>query len=460
MTAQEIQKIVLKMRDFYHSGATRGYEFRIKQLETLEKGVKAYEKAFCDALKKDLNKAPQETYLTEIGMILEEIRCHKRHLKRWMRRKILSFSPAHFPCIGYDEPEPYGTALIVSPWNYPLNLCLIPLAGAISGGNCAVIKPSAYAPETSHVLKKMVEEFFAPDYICVIEGGRQENTALFEQPFDYIFFTGSPSVGQIVMEKAAAHLTPVTLELGGKSPVVIDSSADLELAARKIAFGKVLNAGQTCIEPDYLLIPPDLEKPFIHYFNQAIHEFFPGGNFDDMPHIVNRKHFDRLCGLMGSGEIALGGKTNPETLFIEPTILRNVTPDSPVMSEEIFGPILPVLTYNTRQEAVQMILSRPRPLAFYLFARDKSVWDFYLQRISFGGGAINDVISHVSSSKMPFGGVGASGMGSYHGKKSFETFTHRRSVLKTNSHLDMPLRYHPYTPVKERLARLYLGHEK
>ena len=394
--------------------------------------------------------------MCETGMVLEEIRCHLRHLCGWMRERTVPTPIAQFPARSFVSPEPYGVALIIAPWNYPIQLCLSPLVGAISGGNCAVLKPSAYAPATSAALAKIIARTFAPQYIAVVEGGRAENSTLLEQKFDTIFFTGSVAVGKVVMEAAARHLTPVTLELGGKSPVIVDETADLKLAARRIAFGKVLNAGQTCVEPDYLFIHRRVKAAFVQEYRQALQEFFPGGSMAEMPVIVSEKHFARVMRLLEGQRAVVGGTFDAATRFVAPTLLDDVRPDSPIMQEEIFGPILPMLEYDALDEVISFIRGREKPLALYLFTKDQQTERRILDTCSFGGGCINDTIIHLATTHMPFGGVGASGMGSYHGKKSFETFTHMRSIVKKSMLLDLPMRYHPYSDGKLRIVKRFM----
>jgi aldehyde dehydrogenase (NAD+) len=363
---------------------------------------------------------------------------------------------AQFHAKSFVMPEPYGVALIISPWNYPLQLSLAPLVGAISAGNCALIKPSAYTPATSHAIAELIASVFAPEYIAVVEGGRKENNTLFSQKFDNIFFTGSMDVGRIVMKAASEHLTPVTLELGGKSPVIVDQTANLKLAARRIAFGKILNAGQTCVAPDYLLIHEDLRDAFITHLRNALDAFFPDGDMSDLPVIVNEKHYQRVIGLMAGETIAIGGQTDAARRFIAPTVLIDVSPDAPVMQEEIFGPVLPVLTYSHLDDAIDFINARSKPLALYVFTDDKPVADAVLSRTSSGGACWNDTIIHLATPHMGFGGVGDSGMGSYHGKLSFDTFTHFKSIVKKSNFIDLPMRYRPYTDQKYNLVRRFL----
>lgn len=451
-----IETIVAKQREFFYTGATQPLAFRMDALKKLQNAIRQNERKLYDALKADLNKSEMESYMTEIGMVLDELRHHIKHLPRWIKYKPVRTPMAQFHAKSFVIPEPYGVALIISPWNYPLQLCLEPLVGAISAGNCAVIKPSAYAPATSHAIAEIIGAIFPKEYLAVIEGGRQENNALLSQKFDYIFFTGSMDVGHVVMEAAAKHLTPVTLELGGKSPVIVDKTANLKLAARRIAFGKVLNAGQTCVEPDYMLIHKDVRDAFIEQFRAALKMFFPDGDMKNMPVIINEKHYKRVCGLMEGEKAVIGGGKDDARRFIEPTVLIDVKPDSPVMGEEIFGPVLPVLTYDKLDEAIQFINERKKPLALYVFTDDKQVADTVLKRTSSGGGCWNDTIIHLATPHMGFGGVGDSGMGSYHGKLSFDTFTHYKSIVKKSNFIDLPMRYHPYSDQKLGMIKKFL----
>ena len=456
MNASEIQAIVQRQREYFASGATKPVERRLEMLRRLEETIRLREDDINAALKADLNKPAMESYMTETGMVLSEIAFLRKHTAAWARPTRVPTPMAQFPARSFILKEPYGVALIMSPWNYPVQLTLEPLAGAVAAGNCAVVKPSAYAPRTSHILAELIAAVFPPEYVTVVKGGRAENSALLEEKFDYIFFTGSVSVGKLVMEKAARHLTPVSLELGGKSPVLIDETANIPLTARRVAFGKCLNAGQTCVAPDYVLIHRSVKEAFLSEYRKAVASFFPGGDYSDMPVIVNDKHFQRLMGLMEGETAALGGVADPQRRFIPPTVLDEVGWDAPVMQEEIFGPILPVLTYTDLEEAMDAIARRPKPLALYLFARSAAVERRVLGRLSFGGGCVNDTIIHLATSRMGFGGVGNSGMGSYHGKRSFMTFSHEKSIVKKSTLLDLPMRYHPYTKTQERLVRMFL----
>lgn len=451
-----ISQIVQSQREYFLSGDTRSYEFRAEALRKLKESVIKNEKELTDALKSDLNKSPMESYLTEIGIVLDEISFHQKHLKKWMKRKRVKSYIGQLPGKCFIAPEPYGVVLIMSPWNYPVNLCFEPLIGAISGGNCAVIKPSAYAPATSYAIAKLISETFPKEYITVIEGGRQQNAQLLEEKFDYIFFTGSVEVGKVVMEAASKHLTPVTLELGGKSPVIVDETANIKLAAKRIAFGKVINAGQTCVEPDYLFIHETKKEEFVEEFKKALKEFFPDGDMSDMCTIISDKHYARVKKLMEGEKIILGGGSDDSRRFIEPTLLDGITFESPIMQEEIFGPLLPIITYKDLDECIRFIQSRPRPLALYIFTESKANSERILSTCSFGGGCINDAIMHIVTPYMPFGGVGYSGMGDYHGKKSFDTFTHYRSILSQSTRMDVNLRYMPYDDKKLRLLKKVL----
>ncbi len=427
----DIQELVRAQRAYFLSGATRPYAFRMEQLKKLQRALQTNEKLLEQAMYQDFRKAPMEVYMCETGMVLEEVRFHLKHLKGWMRERAVPTPLAQFHAKSFVSPEPYGVALIISPWNYPVQLCLSPLVGAISGGNCAIVKPSAYAPATSAAIVKLIAETFDPRYIAAVEGGRAENSALLSQRFD-------------------------TLELGGKSPVIVDKTADVKLAARRIAFGKVLNAGQTCVEPDYLLIEKSVKPAFIEAYRQALHEFFPDGSMDEMPVIVSEKHFARVTALLEGQTAVVGGEFDEKTRFVAPTLLDGVSPDSPVMQEEIFGPILPMLEFDRLDEAINFIRSREKPLALYLFTSDKAAERRVLDTCSFGGGCINDTIIHLATTHMPFGGVGNSGMGSYHGKKSFDTFTHARSIVKKSTWLDLPMRYHPYSEKKLGIIKRFM----
>ncbi len=451
-----IKEIVSRQRKYFYTEETRSVAYRRTALKKLQAAIMRDENKILEALKKDLNKTDFEGYMTEVGMVLDELRYAIRHIKKWSRNKHVPTPLSQFHAKSFIVPEPYGVALILSPWNYPFQLCIEPLVGAIAAGNCAVVKPSNYAPNVSHVIAELIASCFGSEYIAVVEGGREQNTELLKEKFDYIFFTGSPEVGKLVMEAASKNLTPVSLELGGKSPCIVDQTADLKCAAKRVAFGKFLNAGQTCVAPDYLMVHRSVKDKFIDLVKAAVMEFFPNGGYADMPVIINDKHFNRLLGLIRGEKILLGGGSDPRRRFIEPTLLDDITFDSPVMQEEIFGPILPVMTFDRIDQVISSINTGPRPLALYLFTGDKAIENRVLKSISFGGGCINDTIIHVATSHMGFGGVGNSGMGKYHGKYSFDTFSHYKGIVKKYTWIDLPMRYHPYTKKNFKLVRFFL----
>ena len=454
----DIQALISSQRQYFHTGATLPLPVRRSALQALEQAIQACQRDISAALAADLNKSPAESYMCEIGMTLSELHFVQRHFTRWAQDRRVPTPLSQFHAKSFTVCDPYGVVLIMSPWNYPFLLTMEPLIGAIAAGNCCVVKPSAYSPATSAVIAKILSQCFPPEYVSVVEGGRLENQALLEQKFDYIFFTGSVAVGKEVMAKASVHLTPVTLELGGKSPCVVDRSAKLDLAAKRLVFGKLLNCGQTCVAPDYVLIDKERKDAFLTAVKKWMSAMYGSDPLDNQGYVrmINRKHFDRVMGLIEPEKVVYGGKGNPDTLKIQPTILDKVSPEDPVMQEEIFGPVLPILTYNSLDEAVEFINSRPHPLALYLFSEDKAVQERFLRRVPFGGGCINDTIIHLASSRLAFGGVGDSGMGSYHGKKSFETFSRRKSIVKKSTWLDLPLRYAPYSQKQEKLLRFFL----
>lgn len=456
-----IEELVKCQKDYFETGATRSLASRQEALARLKWGIKKYEKEIQEALKKDLGKSPFESYMTEIGMTVSEISYIQKHLPGWMKPRRRPTPVMHFPSSSFTVAEPYGTVLIMAPWNYPFMLCVEPLAGALAAGNCCILKPANYAAATSAVLKKLAEELFRPEHVAVVEGGRAENTALLEQKFDYIFFTGSRRVGQLVMEKAARHLTPVSLELGGKSPCIVDETANLKLAAKRIVFGKYLNAGQTCVAPDYLLVQEGVKDQLLSWIQHYIRKMYGENPLENenYPKIINDAHFMRLRGLMEGQDVSIGGQSDRETLKIAPAVLPHVSLKDPVMQEEIFGPILPVLSFGALEEAVRIqkqVLNGAKPLALYLFTGKKDRERKILSEISFGGGCINDTIVHLATPHLGFGGVGDSGMGSYHGKDSFETFSHRKSILKKSVRLDLPVRYQPAGERKLKLLRRFL----
>ena len=454
----DIQALVLAQRAHFQTGATLPLSARRAALKALHQAIQERERDITAALAADLNKSPAESYMCEIGMTLSELRYAEKHLGRWMRDRHVPTPLSQFHAKSFTVCDPYGVVLIMSPWNYPFMLTMDPPIGAIAAGNCCVVKPSAYSPATSAVIQEILSQCFPTEYVAVVEGGRAENQALLEQKFDYIFFTGSVAVGKEVMTKAAAHLTPVTLELGGKSPCVVDRSAKLDLAAKRLVFGKLLNCGQTCVAPDYVLIDKAVKDAFITSLKKWMTAMYGSDPLDNQGYVrmINQKHFDRVMGLIDQDKVVYGGKGDPETRKIQPTILDGVSPEDPVMQEEIFGPLLPILTYDTIQQAQDFINSRPHPLALYLFSEDKAVQERFLRRVPFGGGCINDTIIHLATSRMGFGGVGDSGMGSYHGKESFNTFSRRKSIVKKSTWLDLSLRYAPYSPKQEKMLRFFL----
>ena len=453
-----IEQIVDAQRKFFATNKTFDIKFRLEALDKLKASVKKHETDLLEAIHKDLGKSATESYMCEVGLLLEKITYTRKHLRSWTRTRRKCTPLTNFHAKSMIVQEPYGVLLIMSPWNYPVLLTLEPLIGAIAAGNCAVVKPSAYSPKTSAVMQKLISETFDPEYVAVVTGGRAENADLLEQKFDYIFFTGGVTIGKLVMEKASKHLTPVTLELGGKSPCIIDNTANLRIAARRITFGKFLNCGQTCIAPDYVLVEKSVHDEFIKLLKEETIKMYGEDIFanKDYGKMVNQKHFDRVSGLIAKEKVVYGGRLKAETLQIEPTILDNVTPDDAVMQEEIFGPVLPIITVADTNEAADFIRNRPKPLALYLFTSDRKVEKKFLREVPFGGGCVNDTIIHIATNNLPFGGVGNSGMGSYHGKKTFETFSHAKSVVKKYTWLDISMRYQPYANWKDKLIRMFL----
>lgn len=458
MTEQEIKNILQQQNHFFSSGKTIPAEFRLKQLESLKEAMIRHEADLAAALKEDLGKSRMESYMCEIGLTLSELTWMQKHLRNLMRSKRVSTPVAQFAAKSFRSPSPYGTVLIMSPWNYPVLLTLDPLIDAIAAGNTAVVKPSAYAPCTFNVMKTMIEECFPAHYVAVVDGGRAENQALLQQRFDMIFFTGGKTVGREVLRHAAEYLTPVTLELGGKSPCIVDSTAKIRLAAKRIVFGKYLNCGQTCVAPDYILCDKRIRDELITAILAEIEKQFGKEPLKNPNYgkIINEKHFERILGLINGEKLVYGGQSEPESLRIAPTVLNNITWDDAVMGEEIFGPLLPILTFDTLDEALDTVESHPHPLALYFFSEDKAAQKKVLDTCRFGGGCINDTIIHLATSDMPFGGVGESGMGSYHGRVGFETFSHYRSIVDKKTWMDLPIRYQKYTGLKEKMMRMFL----
>ncbi len=442
---ERIEEIVLKQRAFYATGITRDVKWRKEQLKLFKQGLKKWEKHICEALWKDLHKSYEEAYLTELGLVYGEIDEAISKVEKWARRKCKPTAMAVLPSSSYIVREPLGCTLILSPWNYPVQLLLNPLVGAIGAGCTALLKPSPYVPNVSKALEDFITDTFKEDYVGIVQGNRIVNGEIFKHRFDLVFLTGSPSLGRIAMEAQSKYLTPMVLELGGKSPCIVDKDANLKLAARRIAWGKCLNSGQTCIAPDYLFIHEDIKDAFVEAFKKELCTLYPDGTeqSDKYVHIVKESAFDRIESYLKDGKILVGGHHDKERLWIEPTLLGDVSPEAPVMQEEIFGPIFPVMTFKERSEVVDFVNSREKPLAFYYFGNASDGWDM-IGRTTSGGACINDTIMHIANSYVPFGGVGNSGMGNYHSERSFLAFSHERSVIKTPKWIDLPLRYMPY----------------
>jgi aldehyde dehydrogenase (NAD+) len=451
-----IPRILEAQRTFFATRATRAVPFRLEALEKLERAVLAHERRLTDALYADFRKSPFEAYVTEISMVLAELRLHRKRLRAWARPVRVPGTLANFPSASAIQREPYGVALIIAPWNYPLQLLMNPLVGALSAGNCAVLKPAEFATHTSAAIAELIAETFPPEYVTAVPGGRAVGEALLEERFDTIFFTGSPALGRIVMEKAARHLTPVCLELGGKSPCIVDADANLPVAARRIAWGKFLNAGQTCVAPDYLLVHQDVKKPFLELLKKAITTMYGEAprRSPDYPRIINDQHLAHLLRLLAGQKVSFGGEVAEAERYVGPTLVEGMGLDDPIMQEEIFGPLLPILTFATLEEAVSQVNARPKPLALYYFSESRDRQDLVLARTSSGGACINDTLIHLANPHLPFGGVGNSGQGAYHGWHSYDTFSHRRAVLRKPTWLDLPLRYAPYLGKMGMVKRL------
>ena len=459
MTSEQISNLLQKQRTFYKSGVTIPVDFRIAQLKKLYATVKKYEIEVNDALKTDLGKSHYEGFMCESGLVLSEISYMIRHTRKFARRKTVYTPLAQLASNSFKQPVPYGNTLIMSPWNYPFLLTIDPLADAIAAGNTAIVKPSAYSPATSKVIEKIISECFAPEYVAVVTGGRAENAALLEQKFDFVFFTGSQAVGKEVLRHTAEHLVPAVLELGGKSPCIVDASANIKLAAKRIVFGKYLNCGQTCVAPDYILCEKSVKEEFVVEVITQIKNQYGEKPLDnkDYGKIINEKHFARLCGLIDQSKVVIGGESNPETYLIAPTVMDCVTEADAVMGEEIFGPIMPILTYDDFDAVVDDLKDKDEPLALYLFTSDKRHIKRITTELSYGGGCINDVIIHLATSEMGFGGVGASGMGAYHGKDGFDAFSHYKSIVDKKTWMDLPMRYQPYkSKLYETLLHIFL----
>lgn len=443
-----IEQKLYDSKAFFNTQQTKDISFRKEQLKKLSKAIKSYESDILEALYTDLGKNKVEAYATEIGITLKSIKNARKELKNWTKTKNVDTPLYLFPTKSYIKKEPYGTVLIIAPFNYPFQLVFEPLIGAIAAGNTAIIKPSELTPNVARVIKRLINETFDANYIEVIEGGIEETQTLIHLPFDYVFFTGSENVGKIVYQAASENLVPVTLELGGKSPVIVDETANIKVASERICFGKFTNAGQTCVAPDYILVHESVKDDLITALSKTLREFY-GQNIQQSPdygRIVNLKHYHRLTSLLNSAQmnIVFGGHSDEDERYIEPTLLDHVTNDSAIMQEEIFGPILPILTYQSLDEAIAFIHQRPKPLSLYLFSEDENATQRVINELSFGGGAINDTLMHLANPKLPFGGVGASGMGRYHGKYSFDTFTHEKSYIFKSTRLESGVHLPPY----------------
>ena len=459
MTEKEITRLTDRQRVFFSTGATLDISFRIRALEKLRASILKYESEILSALSKDLGKGCTESYMCEAGLVLSEIRYMRRHIRSLAKERTVHTPLAQFPSRSFQKPSPYGTALIMSPWNYPFLLTLDPLVDALAAGNTVVLKPSAYSPATSRIISRIIAECFDESYVSVVTGGRAENACLLREHFDYIFFTGSQSVGREVMRHAAERLTPVTLELGGKSPCIVEKSANIKLAAKRIVFGKFLNCGQTCVAPDYIYCDASVKDRLLAEIKKQICLQFGDAPLENENYgkIINEKHFHRILDLMDQEKTVHGGNADHEALRIEPTVLDSVTFQDAAMQEEIFGPVLPILTYSSLDDAIRTINSMASPLALYLFTSDKQAVKKVTSRCGFGGGCINDTVIHLATSEMGFGGFGASGMGSYHGKDGFSTFSHRKSIVDKKTWLDLPMRYQPYREIYDKIVHFFLS---
>ena len=459
MTAQEIAFILEEQRKFFLSGETLPIKFRKQMLKKLYASVVFHKEEILSALTSDLGKSDFEGFMCEVGLSLTEISYMIKNVKKFAKEKTVITPLAQFASRSYKKPCPYGNTLIMSPWNYPFLLSIEPLANAIAAGNTAILKPSAYSPATSKIIEKILSECFEKKFVAVVTGGRQENAALLEQKFDFVFFTGSQAVGKEVLRHTAENLTPAILELGGKSPCIIDSSAKIRLAAKRVVFGKYLNCGQTCVAPDYILCHKDIKDEFVKEVKIQIEKQYGKKPLEnsDYGKIINQKHFERVSSLINAEKIVHGGKTNPQTQQIEPTVLDNVTWDDAVMQEEIFGPIMPILTYENLDQVIADLQKKQKPLALYFFSQNKKNIKAVTEKVSYGGGCINDTIIHLATSEMGFGGVGESGMGSYHGKTGFDAFSHTKSIVDKKTWMDLPMRYQPYDrKINGKLLKMFL----
>ncbi|GAB6494994.1 aldehyde dehydrogenase family protein [Bacillus sp. UMTAT18] len=460
MNQIDINNILEEHKEFFHTGSTKTLQFRLEQLRKLKDGIQRYEKRIIEALYKDLGKSEFEAYVTEVGFLLDSINNTMKNLKKWMKPEKVKTPFTLWPAKSFIMKEPYGTVLIIGPYNYPFQLLIEPLIGVIATGNCAVLKPSENTPHITSVVNELISELFDKSYVRVIEGEKETTSTLIHAPFDYIFFTGSVQVGKIVMEAAAKNLVPVTLELGGKSPVIVDKTANIDLAAKRIVWGKLLNTGQTCIAPDYMMVHLDVKEELISKMKETIVNYYGENSMQskDYGRIVNERQFDRLASIIEQDKenVIFGGTSVKENLYIEPTLLEAKSWSDATMQDEIFGPILPILEYNQLEEAIQTINKRPKPLALYVFTEDKQCEEEVLSRLSFGGGCINDTIFHSANSHLPFGGVGNAGIGAYHGKYSFDLFSHHKSIVKKSTKMDVSFVMPPYSEKKMDFIRKFL----
>jgi aldehyde dehydrogenase (NAD+) len=453
------EEILKRQRRFFRSGKTLPVSYRIDALKKLYRTIKRHESEISDALQEDLGKSDLEGYFCEIGLVYSEISYMIRHVRGYAKEHTVHSPITQFVSRSFIKPSPYGCTLIMSPWNYPFLLTIEPLVDAIAAGNTAIVKPSAYSPASSSIIARIIEEAFDPGHVACVTGGRKENSELLNLKFDLIFFTGSQAVGREVLRHAAENLTPSVLELGGKSPCIIDKSAKIRLAARRLVFAKFLNCGQTCVAPDYVLCHKSVKDEFIHELKREIKRQYGSDplNNPDYGKIINKKHFDRISALISKDKIVYGGATDADALKIEPTVLDDVTRDDACMKEEIFGPIIPVMTFTDPADIYEDLADRPKPLALYIFAEDRRLIREVTSRLSFGGGCINDAVVHLATSEMGFGGVGESGMGAYHGRTGFDAFSHKKSILDKKTFIDVPMRYQPYTnELYRKIFRLVL----
>lgn len=458
MTDTEINAIIQKQKNYFKSGETLSVDFRINALNRLKEYITKYENEILTALESDLGKCASESYMCEIGLVKSEISYMLKHVRRFSKEKRVKTPIANYVSRSFVKPVPYGRVLIMSPWNYPFLLTIDPLVDAIAAGNCAVVKPSAYSPATSRAIERLITECFSSEYVSVVTGGRKENTCLLNADFDYIFFTGSKNVGKEVLKATAEKLIPVTLELGGKSPCIVDETANIALAARRIVFGKFINCGQTCVAPDYIYCHKKVKDKLISELKQQIALQYGENPLENTGYgkIISEKHFSRICSLIEFDKVVVGGKCDESMQKIEPTVMDNITWSDSVMQEEIFGPLLPILTYTDMDEIIDKINSMDSPLALYIFSSNTKTIKKITSQVQYGGGCINDTLVHLASSEMGFGGVGASGMGAYHGKVGFDTFSHYKSIIDKKTFIDFPIRYRPYNKLYDRLIRMFV----